>query len=68
MTRRQSPSWKGLLWLVAGGLFYTTGLLFFAANKIRYSHAIWHAFVLAGSVCHYCAVLLYVLPRLSSCS
>jgi hemolysin III len=56
-------SWKGLLWLVAGGLFYTTGVFFFASKKVRYSHAIWHVFVLAGSVCHYCAVLLYVLPR-----
>jgi len=56
-------SWKGLLWLVAGGLFYTTGVFFFASKKLRYSHAIWHVFVLAGSVCHYCAVLLHVLPR-----
>ncbi len=56
-------SWKGLLWLLAGGLFYTTGVFFFASDKLRYSHAIWHVFVLAGSICHYCAVLLYVLPH-----
>jgi hemolysin III len=52
-----------LLWLVAGGLFYTVGVLFFAWHKIPYNHAIWHVFVVAGSVCHFFAVMLYVLPR-----
>jgi hemolysin III len=52
-----------ILWLVAGGLFYTVGVLFFAWHKIPYNHAIWHVFVIAGSVCHFFAVMLYVLPK-----
>jgi len=52
-------------WLVvAGGLFYTVGVLFFALGRtIPFMHTIWHVFVLAGSSCHYFAVLLYVLPN-----
>jgi hemolysin III len=53
----------GLLWLVAGGLLYTAGTAFFGWHRVRYNHAIWHLFVLAGSVCHYFAVIFYVLPR-----
>jgi len=56
------PLW-GVIWLVAGGLFYTVGVLFFAMNRLRYNHAIWHVFVMAGSICHYLAVMFYVLPR-----
>jgi hemolysin III len=51
----------GIAWLVAGGLAYTGGVVFFAWTRLRYSHAIWHVFVLAGSVCHYMAVVLYVV-------
>jgi hemolysin III len=51
-----------LAWIAAGGLAYTTGVFFFAARRIPHHHAIWHLFVLGGSVCHYVAVLLYVLP------
>lgn len=52
----------GVLWLVAGGLFYTGGIVFYALDgKLRHAHGIWHLFVLAGSVCHYLAVLLYVV-------
>ena len=51
-----------LLWLVAGGLAYTIGIVFYGWHSLRYSHAIWHVFVLAGSVFHYIAVVLYVLP------
>lgn len=54
---------SGFLWLVAGGLAYTVGVLFFACRKVPYNHAIWHVFVLAGSVCHYFAVLFSVLPQ-----
>lgn len=50
-----------LLWLLAGGVFYTSGVLFYAWKRLPYSHAVWHLFVLAGSVCHYCAVLRTVL-------
>ncbi len=49
----------GLLWLVAGGLFYTAGVPFFAARRLRYAHFLWHLFVLGGTVCHYFAVLGY---------
>lgn len=50
----------GLLWLVAGGLFYTAGVAFFAADsRLRYSHFVWHVFVVAGTVSHYFAVLWY---------
>jgi hemolysin III len=51
-----------ILWLVAGGLFYTTGVIFFAWHKIPFNHAIWHVFVVAGSVCHFLAVIFYVIP------
>ena len=51
-----------LAWIAAGGLAYTTGVFFFAAKRIPHHHAIWHLFVLGGSICHYVAVLLYVLP------
>ena len=50
-------------WLIAGGLAYTAGLVFFAGKRIPHHHAIWHVFVLVGSICHYIAVLLYVVPR-----
>jgi hemolysin III len=53
---------SGIAWLLAGGLFYTTGVLFFALRRVPYNHAIWHVFVMAGSICHYFAVLLYVVP------
>jgi hemolysin III len=51
----------GVAWLVAGGLAYTGGVVFYAWTRLRYSHAIWHVFVLAGSVCHYIAVAFYVV-------
>jgi hemolysin III len=52
-----------IAWLVAGGVAYTAGLVFFASKRIPHHHAIWHVFVLVGSICHYVAVLLYVVPR-----
>jgi len=52
----------GLLWLLAGGLSYTVGALFYLWKKLPYHHAVWHLFVLAGGVCHYFAILFYVLP------
>jgi len=51
-----------IFWLAAGGLLYTAGVAFFAWERLPYHHAIWHVFVIAGSVCHYVAVLRYVLP------
>ncbi len=50
----------GLIWLAAGGLAYTLGVVFFVLDeKVCYSHFIWHLFVLTGTVCHFFAVLLY---------
>ena len=51
----------GMAWLGAGGLAYTLGIVFFALSRLRYFHATWHLFVLAGSVAHYFAVLLYLV-------
>ncbi|HKV40633.1 MAG TPA: hemolysin III family protein [Blastocatellia bacterium] len=51
-----------VLWLLAGGLLYTAGLFFFAQPKLRYAHGIWHVFVLAGSTCHFIAVVLVIRP------
>jgi hemolysin III len=48
------------VWIIVGGLFYLTGMFFFFAPKIRYHHAIWHLFVLGGSISHFLAVLLYL--------
>jgi hemolysin III len=55
--------WHGLLWLGAGGLAYTLGIIFFAFDRLRYFHATWHLFVLAGSVAHYFAILYHVVPQ-----
>jgi hemolysin III len=52
--------WEGNLWLVAGGGCYTAGLAFFFRDHRRFNHAIWHVFVLAGSICHYRAVVIYL--------
>ena len=52
----------GLVWLVIGGLCYTGGMVFYALDeKLNHAHGIWHLFVLAGSICHFLAILLYVL-------
>lgn len=51
-----------VLWLIAGGLAYTVGTLFFHSRRIPYAHAIWHGFVMVGSACHFVAVLLQLLP------
>jgi len=49
-----------LLWIIAGGIFYLTGIFFFLAPKIPYHHTIWHIFVLGGSITHFLAILLYL--------
>jgi hemolysin III len=48
---------SALLWLVAGGIAYTTGVLFFVNERLRYGHFVWHLFVLAGTSCHFFALL-----------
>ena len=51
----------GIIWLAIGGIAYTFGILFYAWKRIPYHHAIWHLFVLGGSICHFFAMLFYVL-------
>lgn len=53
---------NGLILLAAGGLFYTIGMIFYAMREKLLMHAVWHLFVLGGSICHFFAVLFYVLP------
>jgi len=53
---------EGVVWLAAGGLLYTGGIVFYVWRRLPFSHAIWHLFVLAGSFCHYVAILRYLLP------
>lgn len=49
-----------LMWLLAGGIFYTIGVIFYVFKKIPYNHAIWHAFVLGGSIMHFEGIFLYL--------
>ena len=53
---------EGLMWLFAGGIFYTIGAVLYSIKSIKYNHAIFHIFVLAGSFCHFMAIFFYVLP------
>ena len=53
---------NGMAWLVAGGLSYTVGAVFYASKRLVFNHAIWHVFVLVGGVCHFLAVIWHVLP------
>ena len=55
----------GLALMLAGGLAYTVGSIFYAWKKLPYNHAIWHVFVMAGSAFHFFAVLFYVIPLAS---
>ncbi|MEJ0055217.1 MAG: hemolysin III family protein [Bacteroidota bacterium] len=52
------PAW-GLFWLLTGGIMYSAGVFFFVKDQIKYSHFIWHIFVLAGTACHVVAILGY---------
>ncbi len=58
----RSVEMGGLLLLLAGGLCYSLGVIFYVWKKLAYHHAIWHLFVLAGSVLHFFSILLYVVP------
>lgn len=51
----------GLLLLLIGGLVYSTGTIFYVWDRIPYNHAIWHMFVLGGSICHFFAIYVYVI-------
>lgn len=52
---------SGFMWLLVGGLFYTIGIVFYLWHKLKYNHTIMHFFILAGSVCHFIAILYYVV-------
>ena len=52
------PAW-GLFWMLAGGIAYTAGVAFYTARRVRYCHFVWHLFVMAGTACHFAAVLWY---------
>jgi len=61
---RDKPLWlrmpsEGLFWLLAGGIAYTVGVVFYSAKRVRYSHFVWHLFVIAGTACHFIAVLRF---------
>lgn len=51
----------GVYWLLAGGILYTAGTVFYIMKKKKFFHSIWHIFVLLGTVCHFISVMFYVL-------
>lgn len=57
LVERMAPA--GLAWLVAGGLAYTGGVVFYALDRYPYCHFIWHLFVITGTACHFVAVMRY---------
>lgn len=52
----------GILWIAGGGAFYSLGVIFYLQKNLRYGHAVWHLFVLAGSICHFFGMLFYISP------
>ncbi len=56
---------NGMAWLVAGGISYSVGAVFYALDRLPFNHAVWHIFVLAGGVCHFLSVVWHVLPAVS---
>jgi len=65
LTQALTPA--ALSWLIAGGVLYTAGTLFYHNQRVPYSHAIWHLFVLGGSICHFAAVAAQLIaPQLPS--
>ncbi|MDV2685062.1 hemolysin III family protein [Alkalihalophilus lindianensis] len=58
----ENLGYTGLIFLIGGGLCYTIGTIFYVWRGFRYHHAVWHLFVLAGSVLHFFLVLLFILP------
>lgn len=57
----KSVHFMGFIWIVTGGVFYTTGIIFYKVAKFRYHHLIWHLMVLGGTVSHFIAVFFYIL-------
>ena len=56
---------NGMAWLVAGGVSYSVGAIFYALDRLPYNHAVWHVFVLAGGACHFFSVIWHVLPTVA---
>ncbi len=56
----QHLPWQASIWILMGGIFYSIGTIFYSVERIPYNHAIWHLFVLCGSVSHFIAIYLYV--------
>lgn len=56
---------NGMAWLLAGGLCYSIGAIFYALDRIPFNHTMWHVFVLGGGACHFLVVVRYVLPVVS---
>jgi hemolysin III len=57
----ESIGWTGFFWVLAGGIAYTVGIIFYAAKHKAYSHFVWHLFVFAGSLCHTVAIWRHVI-------
>jgi hemolysin III len=53
---------NGMAWLLAGGICYSVGAIFYALERIPFNHAVWHVFVLGGGICHFLGIVWYVLP------
>jgi hemolysin III len=57
----ENTGWAGFLWILAGGIAYTVGIVFYAAKHKNYAHFVWHLFVFAGSLCHTVAIWRYAI-------
>jgi hemolysin III len=55
-----------LAWIVAGGLIYTLGTIFYGWQSFKHHHAVWHLFVLGGSICHFIAIAVYIIPYVTN--
>lgn len=57
---QRTDSMHVLYWLIAGGLFYSIGAIFYSLDKYKYMHSVWHLFVLGGTVCHFFSIYLLI--------
>lgn len=58
----QAMDFGGIMWLILGGVLYTAGTYFYLKKSVKYTHAIWHFFVMGGSICHFFSIFFHVLP------
>ncbi|MGA9212704.1 PAQR family membrane homeostasis protein TrhA [Kaistella sp.] len=59
---RYHLDFRGLVWLISGGFFYTVGAVLYSIKRLKFNHAIFHGFVLLGTFCHFMSVYFYVVP------